>query len=83
MDQENEQRRRLVLAALEKPNEDVVKRNKINQKKQQVCNSFVAGGGGTPGLNRLLLYGTSASTVSQNLPTVFSSPLSRLDLIAA
>jgi hypothetical protein len=38
-DQENEQRRRLEQAALEalnKPNEDVIKRNKLNQKKQQV-----------------------------------------------
>jgi hypothetical protein len=38
-DQENEQRRRLEQAALEalnKPNEEVIKRNKLNQKKQQV-----------------------------------------------
>lgn len=39
-DQENEQRRRLELAALNaannKTNEDVAKKNKINQKKQQV-----------------------------------------------
>jgi hypothetical protein len=38
-DQENEQRRRLEQAALEalnKPNEEVMKRNKLNQKKQQV-----------------------------------------------
>ncbi|PNF31453.1 Formin-like protein CG32138 [Cryptotermes secundus] len=37
-DQENEQRRRLAQAALEalnKPNEEVMKRNKLNQKKQQ------------------------------------------------
>ncbi|GFG38927.1 hypothetical protein Cfor_11083, partial [Coptotermes formosanus] len=37
-DQENEQRRRLEQAALEalnKPNEEVIKRNKLNQKKQQ------------------------------------------------
>jgi hypothetical protein len=38
-DQENEQRRRLeqaALQALNKPNEEVIKRNKLNQKKQQV-----------------------------------------------
>jgi len=38
-DQENEQRRRLEQAALEalnKPDEEVIKRNKLNQKKQQV-----------------------------------------------
>jgi hypothetical protein len=38
-DQENEQRRRLEQAALDalnKPNEEVIKRNKLNQKKQQV-----------------------------------------------
>nr|CAD7449016.1 unnamed protein product [Timema bartmani] len=37
-DQENEQRRRLELAALEalnKPSDEVMKRNKLNQKKQQ------------------------------------------------
>lgn len=37
-DQENEQRRRLeqaALQALNKPNEEVIKRNKLNQKKQQ------------------------------------------------
>lgn len=41
-DQENEQRRRLEQAALEalnKPNEEVMKRNKLNQKKQQVSMS--------------------------------------------
>lgn len=42
-DQENEQRRRLELAALNaannKTNEDVAKKNKINQKKQQVRNT--------------------------------------------
>jgi hypothetical protein len=46
-DQENEQRRRLELAALEalnKPNEEVMKRNKLNQKKQQVSE------GGSPGI---------------------------------
>ncbi|KRT86828.1 hypothetical protein AMK59_639, partial [Oryctes borbonicus] len=39
-DQENEQRRRLELAAMNannKTNEDVLKKNKLNQKKQQVC----------------------------------------------
>nr|XP_023011554.1 formin-like protein CG32138 isoform X1 [Leptinotarsa decemlineata] len=39
-DQENEQRRRLELAALNANNktpEEVAKKNKINQKKQQVC----------------------------------------------
>lgn len=39
-DQENEQRRRLELAAMNannKTNEDVLKKNKVNQKKQQVC----------------------------------------------
>lgn len=40
-DQENEQRRRLEIAAQNaqnnKSNEDVTKKNKINQKKQQVC----------------------------------------------
>ena len=37
-DQENEQRRRLEAAAAEALNasEDVIKRNKLNQKKQQV-----------------------------------------------
>lgn len=37
-DQENEQRRRLELAAqnANKTNENVIKKNKINQKKQQV-----------------------------------------------
>lgn len=38
-DQENEQRRRLeqaALAAINKTNEEVIKLNKINQKKQQV-----------------------------------------------
>jgi hypothetical protein len=38
-DQENEQRRRLeqaALKALNKPDEEVIKRNKLNQKKQQV-----------------------------------------------
>lgn len=38
-DQENEQRRRLEIAAQNannKANEDVAKKNKINQKKQQV-----------------------------------------------
>lgn len=39
-DQENEQRRRLELAAMNannKTNDDVIKKNKLNQKKQQVC----------------------------------------------
>lgn len=38
-DQENEQRRRLEAAAAEALNtsEEVIKRNKLNQKKQQVC----------------------------------------------
>lgn len=43
-DQENEQRRRLEQAALEalsKPTEEVTKRNKLNQKKQQVSNTFI------------------------------------------
>lgn len=36
-EQENEQRRRLELAALQNNNsEDVIKRNKLNQKRQQV-----------------------------------------------
>jgi hypothetical protein len=41
-DQENEQRRRLeqaALQALNKPDEEVIKRNKLNQKKQQVSDS--------------------------------------------
>lgn len=38
-DQENEQRRRLEAAAAEALNtsEEIIKRNKLNQKKQQVC----------------------------------------------
>nr|CAD7267823.1 unnamed protein product [Timema shepardi] len=42
-DQENEQRRRLELAALEalnKPSDEVMKRNKLNQKKQQVGSAW-------------------------------------------
>lgn len=41
-DQENEQRRRLELAAAEALNtsEEIIKRNKLNQKKQQVLNIF-------------------------------------------
>nr|CAI5851444.1 unnamed protein product [Callosobruchus analis] len=44
-DQENEQRRRLELAAQNAANnkaeEDVAKRNKVNQKKQQVCKDLL------------------------------------------
>lgn len=42
-DQENERRRRLEAAAVEAFNtsEEVIKRNKLNQKKQQVCYTFL------------------------------------------